>query len=79
MSKLKYKITLYQGDVEAVFRLTESEFKGAKWIMDRGNNYNFEWFAWADYELSPSKRGRFNSLFDYHKDRIFCLDWSEIN
>jgi len=60
--ELNYKMTLYQGGVEATFHLTKEEFEARP---DRNNN--FAWFAWADHDLSPAKRRRFNNTFDYHR------------
>ena len=68
MKQLKHTITLYQAGVEATFKLTDEEFRKMQ-----GLRYNFEWFAWADYELSRSKAGRFNRIFDYHKGDIISI------
>lgn len=72
MAKLKHKITLYCGGVEATFRLNDSEYEEAKHLYENKQRYKFAWFAWADYSLTASKRKRFNNIFDYHKGD-FCV------
>lgn len=68
--KLTHYIRLYQGGIEVTFKLSEGEFNAAKDIP----RHNFAWFAWADYELSPAKRKRFNNLFDYHKGDFLVVE-----
>lgn len=69
----KIKVTLSQNGVSATFRLTDAEYKQLRNYSDKkhsssrmGDMYNFSAFAWADYEISRSKCGRFHSLFNYH-------------
>lgn len=69
-NKNTHKVTLMQGGVEATFHLNDREFELLKkYAVPHYHNrlYNFAAFAWADYEISRSKCGRFHSLFDYHK------------
>lgn len=72
--KLTHKVKLIQGGTEATFRLTDKEYN----ILERykslynGKCFNFSIFAWADNDISYSKRKRFHSIFNYHKgDFIF--------
>ena len=74
MAQLTHFITLYQGGKEATFKLNKKEYDYAMLIKKHGCNYNFEWFAWADYELSTSKRHRFNEIFDYDKGNFLIVD-----
>ena len=66
--KLTHKVTLMQGGTEATFRLTDKEYDALKRCKDRYNGkcFNFSIFAWADYDISKSKCGRFHSIFNYH-------------
>jgi len=66
--KLKYRILLGQGWGKLFyFHLTEEEYKAMPYFSNANQRANFSWFAWADYDLSPSKKKRFNKLFDYNK------------
>ncbi len=71
--KLTHKVTLSQAGVNATFRLTDKEYNALKKCQHiYGRCYNFSIFAWADYDISRSKCGRFHSIFNYHKgDFIF--------
>lgn len=66
--KLTHKVTLMQGETEATFRLTDKEYDALKKCKDMysGKCFNFAIFAWANYDISRSKCGRFNSIFNYH-------------
>ena len=66
--KLTHKVTLMQGGTEATFRLTDKEYDALKKCKEihNGKCYNFSIFAWANYDISKSKCGRFNSIFNYH-------------
>ena len=57
---LNYRVLIAQGLRTYWFRLSREEFEAIP-----KDEYNFAWFAWADYELSPSKKSRFNRLFRY--------------
>lgn len=77
----KIKVIVSQCGVSATFRLTDREYTELrnysqnKQSKHMGTMYNFSAFAWADYEISRSKGGRFNSLFNYHKgDFLWYLD-----
>lgn len=74
MTKLSHTVTLLQAGVEATFRLNEKEYRYARRIADMHNNYNFEWFTWARYELSPCKCKRFHNLFSYHKGNFYVTE-----
>ena len=81
----KIKVTLSQNGVSATFRLTNEEYKQLRNYSDKkhgssrmGDMYNFSAFAWADYEISRSKCGRFHSLFNYHDgDFLWYLEEEE--
>ncbi len=80
-NKNTYKVTLMQAGVIATFRLNDKEYKQLKIYaipQDKDRLYNFSAFAWADYELSRSKMGRFHSIFDYHKGDFYIFDVEEI-
>lgn len=69
-NKNTHKVTLVQGGIEATFHLNDREFE----LLQKSERphyprflYNFSAFAWADYDISRSKRNRFNSIFDYDK------------
>lgn len=76
------KVNFSQAGKEATFRLTEKEYKllinatreqhYERW----GMMHNFSAFAWADYGLSRSKGGRFNSIFNYHKGDVM---WERVD
>ena len=76
------RVEFLQHDVKATFRLTDEEYKQLRNYSDKkhgssrmGDMYNFSAFAWADYEISRSKCGRFHSLFNYHKgDFLWYLE-----
>ena len=77
----KIKVVLSQNGVSATFKLTENEYNKLKTYSKKkdssrmGDMYNFSAFAWADYEISRSKCGRFHSLFNYHKgDFLWYLE-----
>lgn len=75
--KLAHKVRLVQGSTEATFRLTDKEYEGlvrSQALRYRNMLYNFAAFAWADYELSPSKGNRFNRIFDYHKGDVYYFE-----
>ena len=74
--KLTHKITLSQAGVNATFRLTDKEYDALKRCEDRYNGkcYNFSIFAWADYDISRSKCGRFHSIFNYHKGDFYFFE-----
>lgn len=72
MAKTKntHRVTLMQGGVEATFHLNDREYELLKKsVVPHYYNrlYNFSAYAWADYDISRSKRDRFHSLFNYHK------------
>lgn len=69
---LNYKVIITQGWNFETFRLSKEEFES----MPRENPKNFAWFAWADTALSPSKRKRFNRVFEYDK-RDFYINYIE--
>ena len=66
--QLPHKVTLMQGGTKAIFRLTYQEYDALKKCKDMysGKCFNFAIFAWANYDISKSKCGRFNSIFNYH-------------
>ena len=69
-SKNTHKVTLMQGGTEATFRLNDREYELLKKsVVPHYHNrlYNFAAFAWAHYDISRSKSGRFHSIFDYNK------------
>ena len=69
-NKKTHKVTLMQCGVTATFRLNDREFELLKKAARPHYPhflFNFAAFAWADYDISRSKRGRFHSIFDYHK------------
>ena len=76
-SKNTHKVTLTQGGVSATFRLNDKEFESLK-NSERPHCshclYNFSAFAWADYEISRSKCGRFHSIFNYHKGDFYWYE-----
>ena len=73
-AKLTHFITIYQAGVEATFKLTAREYRYAM----RNREHNFEWFAWADYEISRAKSARFNKLFDYNKGNFYVIEHGEL-
>lgn len=77
------KVKLSQAGEEATFRLTDEEYNKLNTASKNKENYgywgvmyNFSAFAWADYALSPSKRGRFNATFNYHKGDVM---WEKLD
>lgn len=77
-NKNTYKLTLMQAGVLATFRLNDKEYKQLKIYAKGDRFYNFSAFAWADYELSRSKMGRFHSIFDYNKGDFYIFEVEEI-
>ena len=69
-TKLTHAITIMQAGIEATFKITDKEYK---MMPKKYEPYNFAWFAWADYTLSRSKRGRFNEIFDYHRGNFYLV------
>lgn len=76
-SKNTHKVVLMQGAVSATFRLNDKEYESLK-KSERPYYpnclYNFAAFAWADYDISRSKRGRFHSIFNYHRGDFYWYD-----
>ena len=75
--QLPYKVTLMQGGTKAIFRLTYQEYDALKKCKESYNNgrcRNFSIFAWADYDISKSKRKRFNSIFNYHNGDFYFFE-----
>ena len=76
-SKNTHKIVLIQGDVNAIFRLNDREYKLLK-KYERpyypNYLYNFAAFAWAYYEISRSKCDRFHSIFNFYKGDFYWYD-----
>ena len=76
-NKNTHKVTITQGDVSATFRLNDREYELLK-KSERPHCphslYNFAAFAWADYDISRSKRGRFHSIFNYHKGDFYWYE-----
>jgi hypothetical protein len=71
------KVEFSANGTTAVFRLSDKELAKLRTYSDGkkhnswGMMHNFSVFAFFDYETTPSKSGRFNSLFNYHKfDKI---------
>jgi len=80
-SKNTHKVTLMQYGKEATFHLNDKEYKALK-ASERPHYpnylYNFAAFAWADYDISRSKRQRFHSIFNYHNgDFHFFKDYEQ--
>jgi len=74
-NKNTHKVMLSQGGVNATFRLNDREFELLKKSQYRPHTlYNFAAYAWADYDISRSKCGRFHSLFDYHKGDFYWYE-----
>lgn len=71
--KLTHKVTICQGATEATFRLTDKEYNALEkcLVHHSGLCYNFSIFAWADYDISRSKRNRFHSIFNYHNGDFY--------
>ena len=66
-----------QGGTKAIFRLTYQEYdalKKCKESYNHGRCRNFSIFAWADYDISKSKRKRFNSIFNYHNGDFYFFE-----
>ena len=78
MPKLEYQITLCQNGNEVTFKLNEKEYRYAKRCVERDDFHNFTWFAFADYVLTPAKRGRFYKNFDYHKGDFYAYNCGKI-
>jgi hypothetical protein len=76
-NKNTHKVTLTQGGISATFRLNDREYELLK-KSERPHYphclFNFAAFAWADYDISRSKRDRFNSIFNYHKGDFYWYD-----
>lgn len=76
------KVNFSQAGKDATFRLTEKEYKllinatREQHYETWGMMHNFSAFAWADYALSRSKGGRFNSIFNYHKGDVM---WERVD
>ena len=48
--------------------------KKCKESYNNGRCRNFSIFAWADYDISKSKRKRFNSIFNYHNGDFYFFE-----
>jgi hypothetical protein len=76
-NKNTHKVVLTQSGVSAVFRLNDREFELLK-KSERPHYpnflFNFSAFAWADYDLSRSKCGRFHSIFNYHNGDFYWYE-----
>ena len=75
--KNNHKVTLSQGGVEATFHLDDREYNLLlKCLVPHDNYriYNFAAFAWAYYDISRSKCGRFHSIFDYNKGDFLLME-----
>lgn len=78
--KLTHKVRITQCGKEAVFRLSDKEFKGLQCSsIDRetktfGRCYNFSMYAFFEYETTRSKYGRFASIFNYHKGDFYWYE-----
>ena len=76
-NKNTHKVRLMQGGVSATFRLNDREFellKKAERPYYPNCLYNFAAFAWADYDISRSKCGRFHSIFNYHNGDFYFYE-----
>lgn len=71
------KVEFSANGTTAVFRLSDKELATLRAYSDGekhdswGMMYNSSAFAFFDYKTTPSKMGRFHSLFNYHNfDKI---------
>ena len=75
MNKNTHKVTLMQGGVSVTFNLNDREYELLqKSQYQKGSLYNFAAYTWADYDLSPYKRGRFHKYFNYHNGDFFWFN-----